>query len=70
VTIIKTQVASGSHINNINDNNKPALAYSEIDVELDWIKNLRDQAEFLNTAMKHYCVLFKVQRREFLMEGT
>lgn len=38
----------------------------EIDIELDWIRGLRDQVEFANGAMKHHCILFKVQRRKFV----
>jgi hypothetical protein len=38
----------------------------EIDIELDWIGGLRDQVEFANEAMKHHCILFKVQRRKFV----
>ena len=43
---------------------------NEIDVELDWIQGVREQVEFLNANMKHYCILFKVQRREFVIGGT
>ena len=39
---------------------------NEIDVELDWIEGVKEQTEFLNSAMKHYCILFKIQRREFV----
>lgn len=40
------------------------------DLELDWIDGLRDQVEFLNGEMKHYCILFKTQRREFVTGGA
>jgi hypothetical protein len=43
---------------------------NEIDVELDWIRGLKEQVEFLNANMKHYCILFKVQRCEFVIGGT
>jgi hypothetical protein len=43
---------------------------NEIDVELDWIQGLKEQAEFLNANMKHYSILFKVQRREFVTGGS
>jgi hypothetical protein len=38
---------------------------NEIDVELEWIQGLKEQVEFLNSEMKHHCILFKVQRLEF-----
>jgi hypothetical protein len=43
---------------------------NEIDVELDWIGGLKEQVEFLNASMKHHCILFKVQRREFVRGDT
>jgi hypothetical protein len=42
----------------------------EIDVELYWVQGLKDQVEFLNANIKHYCILFKVQRREFVIGGA
>jgi hypothetical protein len=42
---------------------------NEVDVELDWIQGVREQVEFLNPAMKHHSILFRVQRRQFLMGG-
>ena len=43
---------------------------NEIDVELDWIQGVREQVEFLNSAMKHHSILFRVQRRQFLIGGA
>ena len=43
---------------------------NEIDVELDWIQGVREQVEFLNSAMKHHCILFRVQRRQFVIGVT
>ena len=43
---------------------------NEIDVELDWIQGVREQVEFLNANMKHYCILFRVQRRQFVIGAT
>jgi hypothetical protein len=42
----------------------------EIDVELEWIQGIREQVEFLNPEMKHHTILFRLQRRQFLMEGA
>jgi hypothetical protein len=47
---------------------KPEL--NEIDVELDWIQGVREQVEFLNSAMKHHSILFRVQKRQFLIGGA
>jgi hypothetical protein len=41
-----------------------------VDIELDWIGGLKEQLEFLNAAMKHHCISFKVQKREFVIGGT
>ena len=41
-----------------------------VDLELDWIGGLKEQVEFLNAAMKRHCILFKVQRREFVIGGA
>jgi hypothetical protein len=54
----------------IFDKAQPETDLNEIDVELDWIQGVREQVEFLNANMKHYCILFKVQRREFVIGGT
>lgn len=64
--MIRPRIVSSNDVN--NDNYE--LTFSEINVELSWIEGLRDQVEFLNATMKHHCVLFKVQRREFLTGGV
>jgi hypothetical protein len=45
----------------------------DIDLEgfqVHWIQGVREQVKFLNSSMKHHCILFKVQRREFVIGGT
>lgn len=37
----------------------------EVDVELNWIQGAKENIDFLNANMKHYSILFRVQRREF-----
>ena len=54
----------------IFDKTQPKTDLNEIDVELDWIGGLKEQVEFLNAAMKRHCILFKVQRREFVIGGA
>jgi len=49
---------------------KSKTGLNEIDMELDWIQGVREQVEFLNFEMKHHTILFRVQRRQFLIKGT
>src|SRR4051812_43317235 len=45
---------------------EPKISVDEIEVELDWVRGIREQVEFLNAAMKHHCILLRVQRRGFV----
>lgn len=38
----------------------------EINVELDWIQGIKDQADFLNANMKYHSILFRVQRHDLV----
>jgi hypothetical protein len=46
---------------------KSEIDLNEIDVELEWIQGIWEQIEFLNFEMKRHGILFRVQRRKFLM---
>jgi hypothetical protein len=48
--------ATGVRLDNLN----------EIDIELTWIKGLKDQVDFLNAEMKYHSISFKIQRRELV----
>lgn len=48
---------------------KHKIDLNEIDVELGWIQGVREQVEFLNSEMQNHCILFRVQRRQFLAKG-
>jgi hypothetical protein len=49
---------------------KSKASLDEIDVEQDWIRGLQEQVEFLNSNMKHHCILFRVQKRQFVTGDT